>query len=464
MLFFGTYVYKSKSKRFIIILCSSKTSDEVRYLDLQNPDRGFQLFMQREKGHEYSISHRGDYFYIRTNKNAQNFCLMRCPIDKTGTEHWENVVPHRPDVLLEHTTFLKDFMVLEERKDGLSQLHVLSYDQKIDYYIEVDDPAYMIYSRENFEPDSNVFRYGYQSMTTPISVYDIDLTNKEKSLLKRQEVIGDFKPEDYKSERLFAKAKDGQIVPISLVYRKDKFQQNGQNPLHLYSYGSYGHSMEPYFSSIRLSLLDRRFVCAIAHIRGGEDMGRQWYEEGKFLKKKNTFTDFISCAEHLLENNYTSSDRLVIEGGSAGGLLMGAVMNMRPDLFKAVCAAVPFVDVVTTMLDESIPLTTGEYEEWGNPNEKEFYDYMLSYSPYDNVKAQDYPNLLVTSGINDSQVHYWEPAKWVAKLREMKTDNNTLLFKINLDAGHGGASGRSEGYKERAFEYAFMLDMVGIKE
>jgi oligopeptidase B len=354
----------------------------------------------------------------------------------------------------------KDYLVLSERKNGITQLRVRPW-EGAEHYIDFGEEAYLAYVSVNLDFDTDVLRIGYQSMTTPNTTYDYHMKTKEFDLLKREEVVGDFDPANYQTERLYASARDGVKVPITIVYRKG-FKKDSKQPLLLYGYGSYGASMDPYFSSVRLSLLDRGFAYAIAHIRGGEEMGRHWYEDGKLLKKKNTFTDFIDCAEYLIQNKYTGKDNLFAMGGSAGGLLMGAVVNMRPDLWKGVVSAVPFVDVITTMLDESIPLTTGEYDEWGNPNEKEYYDYIKSYSPYDNVEAKDYPAMLVTTGLHDSQVQYWEPAKWVAKMRELKTDNNPLLLHTNMEAGHGGASGRFERYKETALQYAFLLDMAGL--
>ncbi len=459
---FSTFVYKSKSDKYIIIGSYQTLSTEYRILEADQPNGKFRIFQPRQRKLEYSIAHFGDKFYIRTNLDAQNFRLMETSESATGKQHWKEVIPHRPDVLLEGMDLFKDFLVLSERKAGITQIRIRPW-QGDEHYVDFGEDAYLAYTSINPEFDTEVLRLGYQSMTTPNSIYDYHMNSRDMKLLKRTEVVGDFDPANYQSERLFATARDGEQVPISIVYRKG-FNRNGQQPLLLYGYGSYGASMNPYFSSNRLSLLDRGFAFAIAHIRGGEEMGRQWYENGKLLKKKNTFTDFIDCAEHLLKNNYTQKEKLFAMGGSAGGLLMGAVVNMRPDLFKGVIAAVPFVDVVTTMLDESIPLTTGEFDEWGNPKEKEYYEYIKSYSPYDNVDAKAYPNMLVTTGLHDSQVQYWEPAKWVAKLRDMKTDNNILLLHTNMDAGHGGASGRFRRHKETAMEYAFLLDLAGLAD
>ncbi|NBC18050.1 MAG: prolyl oligopeptidase family serine peptidase, partial [Bacteroidetes bacterium] len=437
---------------------------EFRMLDADDPDGDFTVIAPRERGHEYRVDHVGDHLYIHTNADgATNFKLMRAPVATPGRAHWTDVLPHRDDVLLEDFQLFNDYLVAEERHDGLVRLRVRPWDEPdAEHYIAFDEPAYLAYVGQNAEPDTDVLRFGYTSMTTPNSVYDYDMATRERTLRKRTEVLGDFDPDAYTTERLYATAEDGTQVPISLVYRTELFTQDGTNPLLLYGYGSYGNSLDASFSAARLSLLDRGFVYAIAHVRGGEEMGRPWYEDGKLLNKKNTFTDFIACGEHLVAERYADPERLFAMGGSAGGLLMGAVVNMRPDLFTGVVAAVPFVDVVTTMLDDSIPLTTSEYDEWGNPNDPDYYDYILSYSPYDNVTAQDYPHLLVTTGLHDSQVQYWEPAKWVAKLRTTKTDDHRLLLKTNMEAGHGGASGRYERYKETAFEYAFLLDLAGV--
>lgn len=455
---FDVDVTRSKSGKYIMIASGSTLSDEYRILDAAKPEGSFQLFQPRQKDVLYDIEHLDDRFYIRTNWKATNFRLMECPVEKTGIDNWKDVVPHRPEVLLENFEVFRDFLVLGERKDGLSQLHIMNLRNNQDHYLHFDEPAYVAGIGVNPELDTKELRYSYTSMTTPLSVYDYDMETRKSELKKRQEVLGGYDPADYITERVFATAKDGVKVPISLVYRKG-LQKNGQNPLLLYGYGSYGFSMEPSFGSARLSLLDRGFVYAIAHIRGGEEMGRQWYEDGKLFKKMNTFTDFIACAEHLVAQQYTTPAHLYAQGGSAGGLLMGAVVNLRPELWHGVLAGVPFVDVLTTMLDESIPLTTGEFDEWGNPKNKDAYEYMKTYSPYDNVTRKAYPNMLVTTGLHDSQVQYWEPAKWVAKLRELKTDHNLLLLKTDMDAGHGGASGRFKALKKTALEYAFLLKL-----
>ena len=460
---FSTYVYKTKSKKYLIISSSQTLSSEYRFLDADKPDGQFQIIQPREKDHEYDVDHFQDKFYIKTNWNAKNFRLMETPVDKTTKENWKEVIPHRENVYLQNIEIFKEFLVVGERKDGLRQIRVIKWDDRSDYYLDFDEEAYTTYISSNPEFDTNLLRFSYTSLTTPNSVYDFNMKTKKKELLKQEEVVGDFDPNNYVTERHYATAQDGTKVPISLVYKKG-LAKDGNNPLLLSGYGSYGSSRDPSFSSVRLSLLDRGFVYAIPHIRGGSEMGRYWYEEGKLFNKKNTFTDFIDCAEYLIEQKFTNSDKMFAMGGSAGGLLMGAVVNMRPDLWKGILAGVPFVDVITTMLDPSIPLTTGEFDEWGDPNKKDYYDYMLSYSPYDKVEDKDYPAMLVTTGYHDSQVQYFEPAKWVAKLRTLKTDNNPLVFHINMEGGHGGVSGRFRRYRETALEYAFMLDLVGIKE
>jgi len=460
---FSTYVYKSKSKKYLIIGSSHTLSDEYRFLDADNPEGKFKIIQAREKDLLYDVAHYKDKFYIRTNYKAKNFRLMATPVNRTTKGNWKELIPHRDDVLLQGFEVFKDFLVVNERINGLPNLRIMRWDKKGEHYLDFGEETYSAYISYNPEFDTDVLRYAYTSMTTPRSVFDYNMNTKEKTLLKQQEVIGDFDSNNYHAERLYATARDGTKVPISLVYRKG-LEKNGDNPLLLYGYGSYGATMSASFSSVRLSLLDRGFVYAIAHIRGGQEMGRYWYEEGKLLKKKNTFTDFIDCAEHLIAEKFTNPEKLFAQGGSAGGLLMGAIVNMRPDLFKGVIAAVPFVDVITTMLDTNIPLTTGEFDEWGDPNKKEYYDYMLSYSPYDNVEAKDYPVMLVTTGLHDSQVQYFEPAKWVAKLRALKTDNNILLLDTDMESGHGGASGRFRRYKRTALQYALFLDLVGIKK
>lgn len=458
---FSTFVYKTKSDAYIIIGSYSTNSTEYRFLDANNPVGEFSIIEPRGEKHEYSVSHYGDHFYIKTNLEAKNFRLMKTSVSNTTNQYWEEVIPHREDVLLESIEIFKDFLVVDERKEGLTNLRIIPWSNpEAEYFLPFNDPAYLAYIGANPDFDTDLLRYSYSSLTTPNSTYDFNMNTRDQELKKRQKVIGGHDPNEYNSERIMVEARDGAKVPMSIVYKKG-ITKDGSSPLLIYAYGSYGSSTEAYFSSARLSLLDRGFIYAIAHIRGGQEMGRHWYEDGRLLKKKNTFTDFIDCAEHLINNDYTSADQLFAMGGSAGGLLMGAVVNMQPELWQGVVAAVPFVDVVTTMLDESIPLTTGEYSEWGNPNEEEYYHYIKSYSPYDNVEQKDYPNLLVTTGLHDSQVQYWEPAKWVAKMRELKTDDNMLLLHCNMEAGHGGASGRFKRYKEIALEYAFILTLAG---
>lgn len=460
---FSTYVYKSKSRQYIMIGSGSTVSTEIRYIDANQPNGEFKIIQSRERDLEYSAAHYGEYFYILTNYKAKNFRLVRTSIQNTEKENWEEVIAHRDNVLLEDIDLFENYLVLGERKDGLTNIRIKSWDGEKDEYLQFNDPAYVAYSTINRDYDTTKLRFAYTSLTTPVSQYEHDMATNDRVLLKRQEIIGGYNPAEYASERIMATAKDGTKVPVSLVYKKELKRDEAQ-PLLLYAYGSYGYSIDPSFSSVRLSLLDRGFIYAIAHIRGGEELGRHWYEDGKMLNKKNTFTDFIDCAESLIEKGYTSSEHLYAMGGSAGGLLMGAIINMKPELWKGVIAAVPFVDVVTTMLDETIPLTTGEYDEWGNPNNKEYYDYIKSYSPYDNIEAKEYPNLLVTTGLHDSQVQYWEPAKWVAKLRELKKDKNLLLLHTNMETGHGGASGRFEALKETAMEYCFIFDLEEIKD
>lgn len=454
-------VARSKSGGFLYIHSSGTLSSEIRYLNADDPTGTFRVFQPRIKDVLYDVIALEDRFLILTNHQAKNFRLMECPLDRTGLEHWREVIPHREDVLLEGVDEFRDFVVLTERRNGLIQLAIRNLKDGEQHYLDFGEAAYTAYPSGNREYDSRTLRYAYTSLTTPPSTYDYDMETKERTLRKQQEVVGGYNPEDYVTERLYAKAGDGTEVPISLVYKKG-FRKNGQGPLLLYGYGSYGASMNPSFNSSRLSLLDRGFAFAIAHIRGGQELGRQWYEDGKLMKKKNTFTDFIDCAKFLIENNYTSPEHLYALGGSAGGLLMGAVVNMAPDLWHGIVAEVPFVDVVNTMLDETIPLTTNEYDEWGNPNEPEAYAYIKSYSPYENVGAKAYPHMLVTTGLHDSQVQYFEPAKWVARLRTTKTDNNVLLLKTEMAYGHGGASGRFDYLKEVALVYAFLLALEGI--
>jgi len=456
---FNTFVFKTKSTDYIMIGSVSTMSTEYRFIDASRPGDEFTVLQPRVRGLEYSVAHFGDHFYIVTNLDAKNFRLMKTPVSATGKGNWEEVIGHREDVYLEGIELFSNFMVVEERKEGLIGLRVIPWEGDGEHYLEFWEEVYSAGISVNPEFDTDLLRFGYSSLTTPYSTYDYNMVTREKELLKRQEVLGDFDPDNYEARRIYGTGKDGKKVPMSIVYRKG-VEKDGETPVLLYGYGSYGNTIDPGFRSSRLSLLDRGFIFAIAHVRGGQIYGREWYEDGKLLNKMNTYTDFISCAEHMINDGYTNPEKLFAMGGSAGGLLMGAVLNMRPELFEGVVAAVPFVDVVTTMLDESIPLTTGEYDEWGNPNEEKYYEYMLSYSPYDNVKEQEYPNILVTTGLHDSQVQYWEPAKWVAKLRDKKTDDNLLLMYCNMDTGHGGASGRFERFKETAMEYAFMLMLL----
>jgi len=455
---FYLYVGKTKSGAFLTATSWSTISSEVRLLPADNPTAEWRVVYPRESDLLYDVEHEpeNERLFIHTNDQAKNFRLMTAPLDTPGKEHWKEYYAHRPETLLESFELFRDWLVLQERHNGLTRIRVTQKSDRREHLIDFDDPAYVAWCGSNLQYNSGTLRYGYTSLTTPVSSYDYDMETRTQRLVKRQEVVGTFDPAEYASERIFAKAADGAEVPVSLVYRKG-LQRRGKNPCLLYGYGSYGISMDPEFSSVRLSLLDRGFIFAIAHIRGGQELGRHWYEEGKLLQKKNTFSDFIACAETLIAKKYTSPDCLFAYGGSAGGMLMGAVLNMRPDLWKAVVAAVPFVDVVTTMLDESIPLTTGEYDEWGNPNRKKYYEYMLSYSPYDNVTDHAYPAILVTTGLHDSQVQYWEPAKWVARLRDHNQGDKPVLLHIEMEAGHGGASGRFEKYKTTALHYAFLL-------
>lgn len=461
---FNVSISKEKSRKYIVIGSGSTLTTEYRILNSDNPDGEFEVFQHRVRGLEYSISHYEDSFYILTNKDkATNFKLMKTPENKTAKKYWVDLIPHREDVLLEDIEIFKNYLVVEERSNGLNHIRIMPWNGEPDYYLPFGSETYNAYTTTNIDFDTDILRYSYQSLGTPSSVIDFNMKTKTKEILKEQQVLGGkFDKENYVEERIWATARDGVKVPISMIYRKG-LQKNGKNPLLLYAYGSYGITMDAYFSSTRLSLLDRGFIYAIAHIRGGEDLGREWYEDGKLLKKKNTFTDFIDCSKFVVNEKFTSPEHLYAEGGSAGGLLMGVIANESPELYNGIIAQVPFVDVVTTMLDDTIPLTTGEYDEWGNPNNKKYYDYMLSYSPYDNVKEQKYPNMYISTGLHDSQVQYWEPAKWVAKLREMKTNNNFLFLDTNMDAGHGGASGRFEALKDLAKEFSFLLDLEKIK-
>lgn len=462
---FGVAAYKSKSKKYIIIASYSTLTNEYRIINADQPHNPFRLFHERIRGLEYSIAHYNGDFYILTNyQNATNFKLMKTPEHATEIANWVDVISHREDVLIEDIEIFKEYLVLNERSNGLNQIRIKRWDERDDYYLPFESETYTANLSTNVDFDSEVLRYSYNSLTTPSSVIDFNMRLQTKDIKKEQEILDpSFDKLNYRSERIWATAEDGTKIPMSVV-RHMNTKLDGSAPLLQYAYGSYGSTVDPYFSSIRLSLLDRGFIYVIAHVRGSEYLGRGWYETGKLLHKKNTFTDFIDCSKHLIKNNYTSSSHLYAMGGSAGGLLMGVILNEAPELYNGVVAAVPFVDVVTTMLDDSIPLTTGEYDEWGNPNEKDFYDYMKSYSPYDNVTEQSYPHLLVTAGLHDSQVQYWEPAKWVAKLRTYKQDTNKLFLNTNMDAGHGGASGRFDAIKEDASEFAFLLDLEGISE
>lgn len=460
---FGVSVYKTKSKKYLVIVSYSTLTTEYQILNANNPDGDFKVFQPRTRGLEYSISHFEDSFYILSNADgAQNFKLSKTSETQTEKTYWNDVIPHRENVLLEGIEIFKDFLVVSERENGLNQIHIKRWDGSGSYYLPFESETYTAYTTTNIDFDTSVLRYSYQSLTTPSSIIDFDMVTKTKTIKKEQEVLGGkFKKENYTSERLWATAADGTQIPISLVRRVDT-EKSSETPLLLYAYGSYGSTIDPYFSTVRLSLLDRGFIFAIAHIRGGEYLGRKWYEDGKLFNKKNTFSDFVDCSKYLIENKYTSAKHHYAMGGSAGGLLMGAVINLAPELYNGVVAQVPFVDVVTTMLDDSIPLTTGEYDEWGNPNEKDYYEYMKSYSPYDNISNKLYPNMLVTTGLHDSQVQYWEPAKWVARLRSQNKNTSQLYLKTNMEAGHGGASGRFEALKEEASEYAFLLDLESI--
>ncbi len=482
---FNCGVYKSKSQKYIVISSGASITSEYQVVPATRPEDDFRLFQPRIRGLEYGITHYENRWYIVTNWDAQNFRLMQTDEVLTERTHWQEVIPHREDTLLEGVELFKNHMVIEERRQGQNHIRIINQTTQEEHYMQFESETYDCWSSTNPEFDTDVLRFGYTSMTTPSSVFDYHMDTQDKTLLKQQEVLGGYDESLYESRRMWATARDGAKVPMSVVYRKvvDGLRYNSaegritqtdnfpsetnvlkERPTLLYAYGSYGHSLDPYFSSIRLTLLDRGFVYVIAHIRGGEDLGRQWYDDGKLLNKKNTFYDYIDCAEHLIAEGITSTDKLYAQGGSAGGLLMGAVINMRPDLWKGVIAQVPFVDVVTTMLDDTIPLTTGEYDEWGNPNDEEYYHYIKSYSPYDNIEAKEYPNMLITTGLHDSQVQYWEPAKWLAKLRELKTDDNILIMDCNMETGHGGASGRFEALRETAKEFAFLFMLEGINQ
>ncbi len=460
---FSTYVYKSVSGKYIYIASQSTLSTEVQYLQASMPMEQPQVFLPREQEHEYFLTDGGDRFFVMSNENAQNFRVLETPLDNTAKDAWSAVVPHRDDVLIEDVDVFSNHIVITGRSQGLTQMEVIDRNSREVHLIDFGETAFQASSGDNYEFETAVFRYDYESLTTPDSVFDYDLDGKQRRLVKQEDVLGGFDRNDYESERLFVTARDGAKVPVSLVYRKG-LELDGRSPLLQYGYGSYGYSIDPTFSSNRLSLLDRGFVYAVAHIRGGSEMGRHWYYDGRQLNKRNTFTDFIDVSKFLIEEGYTSPEHLYARGGSAGGLLMGAVINMAPDLYNGISTRVPFVDVVTTMLDDSIPLTTGEWDEWGDPNEKEFYDYMLSYSPYDQIERQAYPNILVTTSLHDSQVQYWEPAKWVAKLRDYKTDDKLLLLKTDMHAGHSGKTGRFQSLDDAAIYYTFFLHLEGKAE
>jgi oligopeptidase B len=456
-------VGKSKSRRYLFVVSHHLQSTEYRFVPADRPEEALRLVQSRQPGHLYSVEHLGDAFYVRTNWEAENYRLMKAPVDRPGLEHWSEIIPHRETVFFEEFELFRNHLVVVDRVDGLARLRVRPWSGEGEREVRFDEPAYAAGLSDNAELDTPTLRYQYTSLTTPKSVFDDDLATGARTLRKRDVVPGDFDPARYRTERLWAPARDGERVPISLVYRVDR-RRDGGSPLLLYGYGSYGNSTEPVFRSDRLSLLDRGFTFAIAHVRGGQELGRRWYDQGRLRHKLNTFTDFIDCAEFLAGEGHVKQGQLYAYGGSAGGLLIGAVANMRPDLFRGMAAAVPFVDVVTTMLDDTIPLTTFEYEEWGNPNVKPDYDYMLAYSPYDNVTAKTYPHLLVLTGLHDSQVQYWEPAKWVAKLRATAAGGNRVLFKTDLEAGHGGASGRYKRHRDTALIYAFLLELAGERE
>ncbi|PWK44408.1 S9 family peptidase [Pleionea mediterranea] len=462
---FYTSLGKTKDDSIIYIYHDSTDSSGASILDANRPTDDFVLFAPLEDKHEYAFEKLNDTFYIRTNWQAKNFRIMKASgkaiHDKT---QWQEVIPHNPDVYIRDIELFQNYLVINEKENGVNRINVINWDDNKQHNIQFEDPVFVAGFTNNTHTDTDTLRLYYSSMTTPASVYDYNMKKQEKTLLKQQEVLGEFHPNNYQSERIFVKARDGKQIPVSLVYRKDKFKQDGTNPLYQYGYGSYGATIDPYFSGSRLSLLDRGFVFAIAHIRGSQMLGRPWYEDGKMFNKKNTFNDFVDVTRELVAQKYGAKDRVFAAGGSAGGLLMGAVINQAPELYKAIAAHVPFVDVVTTMLDESIPLTTNEYDEWGNPNNEDSYQYMLSYSPYDQISRQDYPHILVTTGLHDSQVQYFEPMKWIAKLREYNTSSNTIVFKTDLEAGHGGASGRFKRNRDTALEYAFFADLAGIKE
>jgi oligopeptidase B len=458
---FRAFVGRTRSREYVLMGCGSHTTTEWQYLRASQPTGAFRIVAPREHEHEYDVDHHGDSFYIRTNDRGRNFRLVKAKVDSPGRDAWIEVIPHRADTMLEGIEIFRDHYVLLDRRQGLEELRVIEFATGASHLVTFPEPAYSVFTVGNREFDTTLLRFSYQSLVTPSSTYDYDMATRERKLLKQQPVLGGYEPAQYASERLMAPAADGTLVPMSIVYRRG-LARDGRNPAYLYAYGSYGYPLPVTFSSNRLSLLDRGFVIALAHIRGGGEMGKPWHDDGRMRKKMNTFTDFIAAAEHLVAEGFTAPDRLVIEGGSAGGLLMGAVVNMRPDLFKAVVSKVPFVDVINTMSDASLPLTAGEWEEWGNPADPDDYATIRRYDPYLNLAPQRYPAMLVKTAFNDSQVMYWEPAKYVAKLRTLKTDDNVLILKTNMAAGHGGASGRYDFLREVAFDYAFILSQLGI--
>lgn len=461
---FSVSLAKTRTNKYILMPVNSTLTTEYRYLKADEPESGFKIFHPRQHGLEYYLEHGGDVFYVMNNENAKNFKISVAEEDKTGKAVWKDYIAHRDDVLIEDVDAFRDWLVVSERKDGLQMIRVINRKTEEEHYLEFRDPAYLVYAGTNEEYETDWLRFNYESLTTPDSVYDYNMKTKEKNLVKRQEVLGDFNPDNYVSERLWSPARDGKKIPVSIVYRKEFRKDGSPMRMHITSYGSYGASSDPYFSSVRLSLLDRGFVCAIPHIRGGSELGRQWYEDGRQKQKKNTFYDFIDATKFLVDKKYALSGHVYAEGGSAGGLLMGAVSNLAPQLYNGIIAEVPFVDVVNTMLDPDIPLTTSEYDEWGDPNKKDDYEYMLSYSPYDNVEKKAYPNMLITAGLHDSQVQYWEPAKWTAKLRDLKTGDNKIILKTDMEVGHSGKTGRFESLKLIAFEYAFIFNLEGISK
>jgi oligopeptidase B len=460
---FYTRLYRSRSKDYIMLVHTNTDTSEVKVLNAREPLGNFEFILPRETGHEYEVDHANGLFYIRTNWNAENFRVMSTTLkDAPDKSKWKELIPNRDDAMVQEIQAFDRWLVVGERKDGLRKVRIIAHDGSTDRYLDADEEAYVMWPSTNVSTDTDLIRYGYSSMVTPEQIWEIDLNSRESRLLKADRVLGGYDSSQYRTTRMMVTARDGVNVPVSLAYRSDT-PLNGTAPALIYAYGSYGASTDPWFDSSVVSLMDRGFIYVIAHIRGGQELGRQWYESGRLMNKKNTFTDFIDVTRKLQQDGIIDPSRTFAMGGSAGGLLMGAVVNMAPELFRGVVAGVPFVDVITTMLDESIPLTSGEWREWGDPREKAAYDYMLSYSPYDQVKAQDYPNLMVTTGLHDSQVQYFEPAKWVARLRDRRTDDNRLIMITNMDAGHGGASGRYRKYEETAREYAFMVDLAGLE-